>query len=226
MPGLDGIRGVAMAAMLMYRDQFVHGAMFTVSTFFTLSGFLIATVVLGEKARTGRVSLGKFFEQRARRLLPAALAALVEVVTIQWLFGVGSGPRFRGDVLAALGYMTNWRLAASGSGYGAMFQAEAPTQRFWSLAIPRTVLPGLSVPAAGGAVPDPAPAGPGRRPAGGVGRGVVALAWVSATDNGNTGITYYATYSRVGEILGGVALALVVATSRRAGPSPAGRGWR
>ena len=73
MPGLDGIRGVAMAAMLMYHGfQFVHGAMFTVSTFFTLSGFLIATVVLGENARTGRVSLGKFFEQRARRLLRGA----------------------------------------------------------------------------------------------------------------------------------------------------------
>ncbi|HEY7069696.1 MAG TPA: acyltransferase family protein, partial [Acidimicrobiales bacterium] len=79
MPGLDGMRGVAMAAMLLYHHgvTFVSGAMFTVSTFFTLSGFLIATVVLGEHSRTGRVSLPKFFEQRARRLLPAALAAIV-----------------------------------------------------------------------------------------------------------------------------------------------------
>ena len=108
--------------------------------------------------------------------------------------------------------MTNWRLAASGSGYGAMFQSEAPTQHFWSLAIeeqfylafPFLLLAALYL---------------ARRRLGVAGAllaarpGAFALAWVSATNNGNTGITYYATYTRAGEILGGVALALVVATA-------------
>jgi peptidoglycan/LPS O-acetylase OafA/YrhL len=214
MPGLDGMRGVAMAAMLLYHHgvTFVSGAMFTVSTFFTLSGFLIATVVLGEHARTGRVSLPKFFEQRARRLLPAALAAIVLVVGLQYLFKVGSGPRFRGDLLAGVGYVTNWRLAASGSGYGALFQSEAPTQHFWSLAIeeqfylafPLLLLGALWI---------------GRRRLAVAGTllavaagSAFAAAWVSASANGNTGVTYYATYTRAGEILTGVALALIVAT--------------
>jgi peptidoglycan/LPS O-acetylase OafA/YrhL len=214
MPGLDGMRGVAMAAMLLYHHgvTFVSGAMFTVSTFFTLSGFLIATVVLGEHARTGRVSLPKFFEQRARRLLPAALAAIVLVVGLQYMFKVGSGPRFRGDLLAGVGYMTNWRLAASGSSYGALFQSEAPTQHFWSLAIeeqfylafPILLLTALWVgrkrlAVAGGLLAAAAGA-------------AFAAAWLNASAHGNTGITYYATYTRAGEILSGVALALIVAT--------------
>jgi peptidoglycan/LPS O-acetylase OafA/YrhL len=214
MPGLDGMRGVAMAAMLLYHHgvTFVSGAMFTVSTFFTLSGFLIATVVLGEHARTGRVSLPKFFEQRARRLLPAALAAIVLVVGLQYLFKVGSGPKFRGDLLAGVGYMTNWRLAASGSSYGALFQSEAPTQHFWSLAIeeqfylafPILLLTALWIgrkrlAVAGGLLAAAAAA-------------AFAAAWVNASAHGNTGVTYYATYTRAGEILAGVALALIVAT--------------
>jgi peptidoglycan/LPS O-acetylase OafA/YrhL len=215
MPGLDGMRGVAMAVMLLYHHgvAFVSGAMFTVSTFFTLSGFLIATVVLGEHARTGRVSIPKFFEGRARRLLPAALAAVVLVVGLQYVFEVGSGPRFRGDLLAGVGYFTNWRLAASGSGYGALFQSEAPTQHFWSLAIeeqfylafPLLLLGALWL---------------GRKRLG-VAGGLLAVAagsafaaaWISASAYGNTGITYYATYTRAGEILSGVALALIVATA-------------
>jgi peptidoglycan/LPS O-acetylase OafA/YrhL/lysophospholipase L1-like esterase len=214
-PGLDGMRGVAVAAMLLYHHgfTFVPGGMLGVSTFFTLSGFLIATVVLGEHARTGRVSLPKFFEQRARRLVPPALAAVVLVVGLQYLFAVGSGPRFRGDLLAGVGYVTNWRQAASGSGYGALFRSEAPTQHFWSLAIeaqfyvafPLLLLGALWL---------------GRKRLGvaGVLLAVAAgssfgAAWASANAHGNTGITYYATYTRAGEILSGVALALIVATA-------------
>src|SRR5690606_22586285 len=116
-------------------SDLVPGALFTVSMFFTLSGYLIATLMLAEWGRTGRVSLARFWERRARRLLPAAFAAVAFVAVLEWWFGVGGGPRFRGDLLSALGYVAHLRLASSGTAYAANFAVGSPGQPFWSPAI-------------------------------------------------------------------------------------------
>jgi peptidoglycan/LPS O-acetylase OafA/YrhL len=201
-----------------------RGGPFTVSTFFTLSGYLIATLALGEWARSDRLSLVRFWERRARRLLPAALVTVAGIVALQWLFDVGSGPRFRGDLLGALGYVANWRMAYSGGDYAATFTLEAPVQHFWSLAVEEQfymafplLFVGLMAVARG------------RWRVVGVVFAVgaaasFAAAWWSAGRYGNSGITYYATYTRASEILVGVALAFAVLTrpAKRALSSPAG----
>src|SRR4029450_13249462 len=102
-----------------------RGGYLGVSAFFTLSGFLIATIALDEHDRTGHLSWARFWERRARRL-PAALVPLAAIVVLQARWGIGAGPRFRADMLAAVGYVTNWRLAGSGSDYGALFPAPSP----------------------------------------------------------------------------------------------------
>jgi peptidoglycan/LPS O-acetylase OafA/YrhL len=213
--GFDGLRGGALILMLLGHHGWreIPGAVFTVSMFFTLSGFLIATLMLGEWGRSGRVSLARFWERRARRLLPAAFAAVLFVVGLQAWFGLGSGPRFRGDLLSALGYVTNWRMAASGTDYAATFSMESPVQHFWSLAIEEQFY--LEFPLAFIALMWLM-----RRRWGLVGivfglgaAASFALAWVSSSRHGNTGYTYYATYTRVSEILIGVTLAFVLAAS-------------
>jgi peptidoglycan/LPS O-acetylase OafA/YrhL len=211
-PGLDGLRAVALLAMLAYHHGVgaVPGGFLAVSMFFTLSGFLIATLTLGEWARGGRVSLARFWERRARRLLPVALATLIGVVLLQALLEVGSGPRFRGDVAAAVGYVANWRFATSGSDYGASFATDSPVQHFWSLAVEEQfyltfplLFVGLTTLLRG------------RWRRVGAAFGLLALAsfaaaWISADRYGNTGSTYYATWTRAGEVLVGVALAYAV----------------
>ena len=52
--------------------------------FFTLSGYLIATLLAEEVEATGGLRLGAFYRRRARRLLPA----LVAVVAVTGLFTV------------------------------------------------------------------------------------------------------------------------------------------
>ena len=54
-PALDGVRGIAVAAVLVFHGDFAvaSGGFLGVSTFFTLSGFLITSLLLTERTRTG-----------------------------------------------------------------------------------------------------------------------------------------------------------------------------
>lgn len=53
-PGLDGLRGLSLIAIFGFHGGFARapGAFLSVSTFFTLSGFLNTTLLLSEHART------------------------------------------------------------------------------------------------------------------------------------------------------------------------------
>jgi len=137
-PLLDGLRGVAVLSVLLYHGEvsWMSGGFLGVSTFFTLSGFLITSLLLAERSGTGRIDLGAFYVRRLRRLLPAALLCLAGIVVFGATVATSSQlVDLRGDVLSALGYVANWRLIANGSSYADLFSAPSPIQHFWSLAI-------------------------------------------------------------------------------------------
>jgi peptidoglycan/LPS O-acetylase OafA/YrhL len=77
MPALDGLRGLAVAAVIGIHATWLPGGSIGVDVFFTLSGFLITLLLLREHKATGRIALGDFFRRRARRLLPALALLLV-----------------------------------------------------------------------------------------------------------------------------------------------------
>ncbi|MCX7621251.1 MAG: acyltransferase family protein [Acidimicrobiales bacterium] len=137
-PALDGIRGAAVAAVLAFHAGFswAVGGYLGVSTFFTLSGFLITSLLLAEHRSTGHIDLRAFWTRRFRRLMPAALATLALVALFGWLLADETQRRnLAGDVGAALAYVANWRFVLSGKSYGELFSAPSPVQHFWSLAI-------------------------------------------------------------------------------------------
>jgi peptidoglycan/LPS O-acetylase OafA/YrhL len=86
-----------------------------VTMFFTLSGFLITSLLLEERATTGRIGLVDFYLRGARRLFPA-LAVVVAVVAVFRLFAPGTVvvPILLGSVT----YSTNWVLAGGAYGFG------------------------------------------------------------------------------------------------------------
>src|SRR6187402_1746086 len=88
-PALDGVRALAVAAVLLFHGgiSWMTGGYLGVSVFFTLSGFLITSLLLQEQAATGTVSARAFYTRRARRLLPASLACLLAVCVIAWSGG-------------------------------------------------------------------------------------------------------------------------------------------
>jgi peptidoglycan/LPS O-acetylase OafA/YrhL len=134
-PEIDGLRGVAIALILMYHIWFrrVSGG---VDVFLLLSGFLITWTLVRAVERHGRVRFVAFYARVARRIFPPALAVLIGVVvaTVIWL----PQARWRGtlgDVVAAALYTVNWRLAGNSVDYLAARDAASPVQHYWSLAI-------------------------------------------------------------------------------------------
>ena len=79
LPGLDGLRALAVGAVLVFhlRATWLPGGFLGVDVFFVISGFLITTLLLRERARTGRLDLPRFWRRRARRQVPALVLVVV-----------------------------------------------------------------------------------------------------------------------------------------------------
>jgi peptidoglycan/LPS O-acetylase OafA/YrhL len=136
MPALDGLRGLAVAAVLVFHAGHLTGGYLGVDLFFVLSGFLITSLLLAETARTGRISLSAFWARRARRLLPALAGVLIGVAAYAWLFAQPAElARIRADGLATVFYVANWRAVFAHLNYFELFAAPSPLAHTWSLAI-------------------------------------------------------------------------------------------
>ena len=137
LPGLDGLRAIAVGAVVAYHVDlgWAQGGLLGVGVFFTLSGYLITDLLLGQQEITGRLQLADFWLRRARRLLPALFAMLAVVVAWVTLLDRSQLPATRGAVAASVGYVSNWWLIAQHSSYFAQFGPPSPLGHLWSLAV-------------------------------------------------------------------------------------------
>jgi peptidoglycan/LPS O-acetylase OafA/YrhL len=136
LPGLDGMRALAVLAVMVYHanPDWLPGGFLGVEVFFVISGYLITMLLIGEHERTGAVDLKGFYTRRARRLLPALFTLLVGITIYTAMFKREALGQLRGDVLAALAYISNWYQIWVGQGYTASGDF-APLRHLWSLAV-------------------------------------------------------------------------------------------
>lgn len=136
-PALDGVRALAVAAVVVYhaRPAWLPGGFMGVDVFFVLSGFLITSLLLREQHATGRIGLRAFWARRARRLLPALYLLLGLILAWEVGLRLAGATSLRWDALAALGYATNWFLIGHQQSYFAAFSAPDALQHLWSLAV-------------------------------------------------------------------------------------------
>jgi peptidoglycan/LPS O-acetylase OafA/YrhL len=106
-----------------------------VDVFFVLSGYLITALLLAERRRTGTVNLRQFWGRRARRLLPAVVVLLAAVAVAIPLLAPDQSYRLRGDLVASLGYVMNWRLIFAHQSYFQSAGRPPILQHLWSLAV-------------------------------------------------------------------------------------------
>jgi peptidoglycan/LPS O-acetylase OafA/YrhL len=137
LPGLDGLRAIAVVAVIVYHlnPSWLPGGFLGVDIFFVISGYLITSLILSELQGSSRLSLGRFWARRARRLLPALAFLLLSVTVIAAVVGRDALGPMRADLPASVFYVLNWRLLFSHDSYAASFGRPPLLQHLWSLSV-------------------------------------------------------------------------------------------
>jgi peptidoglycan/LPS O-acetylase OafA/YrhL len=224
MPGLDGLRAIAVTGVILYHLGFgwCKGGLLGVGVFFTLSGYLITDILLTQ-VDAGGIRFTSFWRARARRLLPALFLMLIVVTAWVTVIGPHQPGDYRDAVLSAAAYFNNWWLIFHHASYFARFEAPSPMGHLWSLSIeeqfyifwPFMLLVGTRL------VPELADS-TGARPR--LAICALGLALVSAilmgvlyTPSLDPSRVYYGTDTRALELLFGAALAMVWPSRRLTG---------
>jgi peptidoglycan/LPS O-acetylase OafA/YrhL len=135
--GIDGLRAIAVLAVLAYHAGFgvAQGGFLGVEVFFVISGYLITALLLAEHRRSGRIDTVRFWLRRARRLLPALFLLLGATLGFALVVLPEEVARLRMDTLAAFAYVTNWHLIAGDQSYFETIGRPSLFMHLWSLAI-------------------------------------------------------------------------------------------
>jgi len=125
--------------------EVLPGGFLGVSLFFTLSGYLICSLLIGEQERTGSIRWTAFWARRFRRLSPAAFVVIGACVAIPVVWD-GAWGRYlaSADVIAALGSWSNlWQIHLVDTGRA--LRVLGPLGPFWSLALEEQFYLAISV---------------------------------------------------------------------------------
>ncbi len=137
-PALDGVRAIAVVLVILFHAGLpsLSGGYVGVSVFFTLSGYLITSLLLAEHDRTGSVAVGAFYSRRIRRLFPASLVCVCLIMLARWSGAFAKVRGLRTDIIGALLHSFNWVKLAGTTSYGDLFLGGiSPLAHYWSLAI-------------------------------------------------------------------------------------------
>jgi peptidoglycan/LPS O-acetylase OafA/YrhL len=135
-PDIDGLRAVAVLLVVNFHafPEATPGGFIGVDIFFVISGFLITGIVTRE-LDSARFSLLRFYDRRIRRIFPALLVVLVEVLALGYLWLLpGPYARLSADVFASAAFTANIALLLQ-SGYFDVESARRPLLHLWSLGI-------------------------------------------------------------------------------------------
>jgi len=133
---IDGLRALAVlpvilahAGMEMFRNGFVG-----VDIFFVISGYLITKIILDELEK-GDFTIVKFYERRARRILPALFVVMLATTIVGYFLLMPDEYKNLGQSLVATSLFSNNILLGLTSGYWQLTSEFKPLLHTWSLGV-------------------------------------------------------------------------------------------
>jgi peptidoglycan/LPS O-acetylase OafA/YrhL len=133
---IDGLRAIAVVPVILYHAGIsAFGGGFTgVDVFFVISGYLITSLLIRDLG-SGQFSIAKFYERRARRIMPALMLVLFSSVVTAWFITRPTEMmNLFQSIIATITFSSNiyfWKT----SGYFSEAAETIPLLHTWSLAV-------------------------------------------------------------------------------------------
>lgn len=135
-PDIDGLRAFAVLPVVLCHAGIpaFAGGFIGVDVFFVISGYLITRLILADM-QAGTFSIGRFYERRARRLLPALIVVILFCWPVaRYLMWPDYFQNFAQSVVATLFFANNVLLSIT-TGYWDLDSQFKPLLHTWSLGV-------------------------------------------------------------------------------------------
>lgn len=133
---IDGLRAIAVGGVVLFHalPWSLTGGFVGVDVFFVLSGYLITAIICGE-ARRGEFSIGRFYERRFRRIMPALVLMAIATTIASVIILSPRGLMDYGKALFGVATFTANIVFWEDTGYFAPDAGDMPLLHTWSLAV-------------------------------------------------------------------------------------------
>ena len=133
---LDGLRALAVVPVIFFHAGFAafSGGFVGVDVFFVISGFLITSIILAD-LEASQFSLLRFYERRARRILPALFLVMAATSLFAYSWMMPDEFKNFGQSMLATATFSNNILEAFKADYWSLDSAFKPLLHTWSLGV-------------------------------------------------------------------------------------------
>lgn len=133
---VQGLRALAVIAVFAaHLVDWPRGGAVGIDVFFVISGFFVTDLLLRTTEPAGSVPLGRFWLDRARRILPAAIVVVLATFAAASMLLPDTIHQTGVDALFSLAFLANWHFASQGADASAARDAASPLLHYWPLAI-------------------------------------------------------------------------------------------
>ncbi|NNU39595.1 acyltransferase [Rhizobium sophorae] len=135
-PEIDGLRAVAVLPVVLFHGGIgpFHGGFAGVDVFFVISGYLITSIMYPDLVH-GTFSFTKFYERRARRILPALFLVMAASIPFAWLSLLPMDMKGFAEGLIGVSLFVSNLVFWKQAGYFDAAAALKPLLHTWSLAV-------------------------------------------------------------------------------------------